>query len=110
MREIIQYYSIVSLAATGLVRPGADWGKEERSFARDGAAYGDGAVGSTSENPGQRAHPGRYAWGTGGTGGMMYRSPSRSWFRCEACGALRRAAVESLICQVLYTYSCSRLA
>ena len=43
---------------------------------------------------GQRAHPGRYAWGTGGTGGMMYRSPSRSWFRCEACGTQRRASVE----------------
>ena len=39
---------------------------------------------------------------------MMFGSPSRSQLRCEACGTHRRAAVESQICQLIYTYSCCR--
>ena len=40
----------------------------------------------------------------------MFGSPGGSSFRCEACGAHARAAVESLICQFIYTYSSSLLS
>ena len=59
---------------------------------------------------GHGAHLARHARKTGGLDAVVPGSPRRSSFSCEACGALRRAAVESLICQLLYNYSSSSLA
>ena len=59
---------------------------------------------------GHGAHLARHARKTGGLDAVVPGSPRPSSFSCEACGALRRAAVESLICQLLYNYSSVRVS